>query len=268
MDRTQIIERAFGLVQAVLAYVTRAREFFYAVVLSDRQCPHCGGSLAMEVEGRCRCRSCGSAFDATVAYQRCSACGGRPRLRVRRYTCGSCGTEVISRFLFDGLVFDTEYFRHRMAESRRRRQEVRERVRQMLAESRSGVAELPPADFDATPDLLEALNGLTAGGAPVMAYAPRGRFDLNRYQRHIQAHIRPIPLSLEEIPPLGEDGKIDRIWRFIAIIFLAHAGIVDVWQDGRAVMVRKREADAEGHGVPGDVEEPDGVEGLVGRAEA
>jgi hypothetical protein len=268
MDRTRIIERAFGLVRAVAAYAARVRAFFYAVVLSDRFCLDCGGSLVMEVEGRCRCRSCGSAFDPTVAYQRCPACGGSPRLRVRRYACSLCGAEVVSRFLFDGLVFDSEYFRQKMAESRRRQQEVRERVRQMLAESRSGTVELPPADLDVASDLLAALQALTVGAIPVTAYMPRGDFDLNRYQTHIQAHIGPIPLSLEEIPPLSDNGRVDRIWRFIAIIFLAHAGLLDVWQDGRAVMVREREADAEGQGVPGESEESDGVEGLVGRAEA
>jgi hypothetical protein len=137
----------------------------------------------------------------------------------------------------------------------------------MLAESRSGIVELPPADLDGAPDLLAALNGLAVGGDALTAYVPCCEFDLKRYQRHVQAHIRPIPMSLEEIPPLGEDGRIDRVWRFIAIIFLAHAGLLDVWQNGRAVMVRKREADAEGQGVPGDVEEPDGVEGLVGRVQ-
>jgi hypothetical protein len=38
--------------------------------------------------------------------------------------------------LFDGLVFDTDYFRQKMVESRQRKREQRERVRQMLAEIR------------------------------------------------------------------------------------------------------------------------------------
>ncbi|MBA7657537.1 hypothetical protein ES703_65476 [subsurface metagenome] len=268
MDRTQIIERALGLAQAVARFVARAREFFYEVVLSDRSCSRCGGSLAMEADGRCRCRSCGSVFDPTVVYQRCPGCGGRPRLRVRRYACASCGADVVSRFLFDGLVFDTEYFRQRMAESRRRRQEVRERVRQMLAEGRSEYLEPLPADLDSTPGLLAALNGLSDAATEQPLHELRSQFDLQRYEAHIQAHIRLIPLSLEEIPPLGEDGRSDRICRFMAIIFLAHAGLLTVWQDGEAVMVRKREANTEGQGVPGGSEKSDGVEELVGRVEA
>lgn len=268
MDRRQIIEHALGLVQVVARFVARARQFFYSVVLSDRTCPRCSGPVTMESEGRCRCRSCGTVFDPTVVYQVCRSCGGRPRLRVRRYACALCGAEVVSRFLFDGRVFDTEYFRQRMVESRRRREALRDRVRQMLAESRSGIVELPPADLAAVPDLLSALNGLAGSGCLVSGFAPRGEFDLKRYQSHIQAHLGPFPLSLQEVPPLEEDGRIDRVWRFIAVVFLAHAGVIDIWQAGSEIMVIKREANTEGQGVPGESEEPDGIEGTVGRIEA
>ena len=61
---------------------------------------------------------------------------------------------------------------------------------------------------------------------------PRDPFDLTRYQAHVQAHIRPIA-NLEQIPPLSEDRRKDRVWRFIAIIFLAHAGLIDIWQNGQ-----------------------------------
>jgi rubredoxin len=268
MDRTRIIERAFGLAQAVAEFVARAREFFYEVVLSDRTCPRCGGSLTMEAEGRCRCRACGLAFDPAVAFQACPACGGKPELRVRRYECAGCGAEVVSRFLFESLAFDADYFRQRMAESRERRQEQRERVRTMLAQSRSGVLSPPAADLGAIPGLTDALNGLTAGIEVPFAHLPRDGFDLKRYQCHIQAHIGAIASSFEEIPPLDGNARIDRIWRFIAIIFLAHAGIADVRQHGQTIMVKQRETDREGQGVPGDLEDADGIEGSLGGAEA
>ena len=66
----------------------------------------------------------------------------------------------------------------------------------------------------------------------------------------------------------GEDDRLGRIWRFIAIVFLDHAGLIQVWQDGPDVIVMQREADREGQDVPGDLKDLDGVEGPVGRAEA
>ena len=268
MDRTQIIERALGLAQAVAGFVSRARQFFHAVMLYGHRCPSCGGSLQMEQERRCRCRCCGDIFDPTAAFQRCPACGGSARLRIRRYECVTCNTEIVSRFLFDGRVFDAAYFRQKMVEHRQRKRELRSRVRQMLSGTRSNAIAVPPAELAGVPGLLEALNSLTAGAEAALTSGIERRFDLHRYQKHIQAHLRPFPTALDDLPPLSENRRLDRIWRFIAIIFLAHAGLASVWQEGENILVKQREADREGSNVPGDSEQADGVEGLVGRAEA
>ena len=263
-----IIRQAFRLMEAVTGFAGRARKLYYAVMLLGHSCPACDGRLAMVAEGHCQCRSCGHEFDPTVALQRCSMCGGKAVLRVRRYQCQQCGTEVASQFLFDGLVFDTEYFRQKMAESRKRKNERRERVREMLAESRSGALQTPAADLDAVPGLIEALNGLTASTDDPLPWKPEASFDLKRYERHVQAHIRDFPTSLDELPPLEENARRDRIWRFIAVVFLAHFGLIDIWQDGQEIMVMKHEANGEGQDIPGDIETADGIEGTLGRAEA
>ena len=264
IDRADIVESSFALVSAVSRFATRARMFFYEVVLSDHVCPTCGGPLSMQGEGRSQCHACRRVVDPTLKFQVCSRCGGRPQLRTRRYECSACGAEIVSRFLFDGLVFDTEYFRRKMAEHRQRKLERRERVRQMLAENRSGVLTPRAADLSASPGLADALNMLVGMEATLPAYSPRSEFDLGRYQTHIQAHIGPFAISMDEIPPLGGSARNDRVWRFVTIIFLAHAGIIEVWQEGQAVMLRQHEANREGPHVPGDSEETDGVEGLAG----
>lgn len=268
MDRTQIIEKAAGLGQAVAVLVARVRQFFYEVMLAEHPCPGCGGRLAMSGECRCSCRSCGRELDPTISFQTCPACGGMPYLRVRRYACGRCGAEVASRFLFDGPAFDDAYFRQKMAESRQRRRDLRERVRKMLAESRSGVVFPPAADLGSVPGLLTALDALTAMHDTTLAHDSRRRFDLARYQSHVEANLRACPISMADIPPLSEDVRMDRIGRFIAIIFLAHAGLIDIWQAGPDIMVMKREADREGQELSGDPPKADGIEGPLGGAEA
>ena len=250
-EEIDIIGLAFKLAEAVSRLLAHARRFFYEVVLSSYACPRCGGTLAMLRDGRCRCTACGLDLDPTVAFQRCSACGGVPVLRISRYRCRACGADVPSRFLFDGLVFDAEYFRQKMTESRHRKCDKREQVRKMLAESRSGPVSPPPADLEAIPGLLDALNGLTVG-VDVAAWLPLCKgFDLNRYQRHVQAYLSEVELGFDDIPPLDQDARLDRIWRFIAIIFLAHAGQVIIEQEGQRILVRQNEADREGQGVPG-----------------
>ncbi|MBU0717179.1 MAG: hypothetical protein KJ749_02940 [Planctomycetes bacterium] len=267
IDRQRIVESSFALMAAVSRFAARARAFFYEVMLSDHTCPTCDGPLTMQGEGRCRCQACRQVVDPTLTFQACPRCGAKPRLRLRRYECSACGAEIVSHFLFDGLVFDADYFRRKMGEHRQRRAEQRERVRQMLAENRSGVLTPPAADLGAVPGLADALNRLTGGMKTPLAYLPCDGFDLNRYQAHIRAHIRPFAMSLDEIPPLGENARNDRVWRFITIIFLAHARIIEIWQDGQTVMLKQYETNREGPHVPGDVEEIDGVEGLVGRVE-
>lgn len=262
-----IIRQAFRLLEAVTGFAGQARKLYYEVMLLGHSCPACGGRLAMIDEGRCRCRSCDQEFDPTIAFQCCSMCGGKAVLRVRRYQCRQCGDEVASRFLFDGLVFDTEYFRQKMAESRKRKNERRERVRKLLAESRSGALQTPAADLDAVPGLLEALNSLTADTDDPLPWKPEAGFDLKRYERHIQAHIRDFPTSLDGLPPLEADTRKDRIWRFIAVIFLAHFALIDIWQDGQEIMVMKHETNREGQDISGDIEGTDGIERTLGKVE-
>ena len=262
-----IIRQAFRLMEAVTGFVGRARKLYYAVVLLGHCCPGCGGRLVMAGEGLCRCRSCNSELDPTVAFQRCGVCGGTPEVQLRRYRCKICGNDITSRFLFDGLAFNRQYFRQKMVESRRQRKQQRERVRKMLAESRSGNLQLPVADLSAVPGLEEALNGLTVDLAELVPWVPQEGFDLKRYQSHIQAHIQDFPISLEEIPPL-KDTRKDRIWRFVAVIFLAHMGIINIWQDGQEIMVIKNGSDTEGFGIHEDTESADGLEGSLGGVEA
>ena len=268
LDRTGMIGLAFGVARAVAGWAEHARLFFYDVVLADRTCPDCEGPLGMVAEGRCRCKSCGRVFDPTPAFQTCPGCGGPVELKVSRYRCCECGADVPSRFLFDGLVFDAEYFRQRMDEHRQRKLAQRERVRQMLAGSRSEALLPSSADLDEVPGLAEALNNLVSGIPMVQLPWSKDDFDLRRYEGHLQAHIGAIPLAFEHIPPLAENRRLDRVRRFIAILYLASAGIIDVWQDGQVVMVMKHETDGERQGLLGDAEDADGVEGPVGGATA
>ena len=233
-----IILMSRRLTGAVEQLVQRTRRVYYEVVLMGHTCPACGGTLAMIGESRCRCSGCGQDWDPTVEFQRCGNCGGVPRLRIRRYRCTRCGEDLASRFVFDGLVFDAEYFRSAVAASRARKRERRTAARLAAIENRSNALEAPELDLRSVPGLIEALNSMT--GPPEIAFAAQAAstFDLRRYERHIQAHIHAIEINFDEIPQLVDRVRIDRIWRFIALIFLAHAGVVAIRQSGVRIMVR------------------------------
>ena len=122
--------------------------------------------------------------------------------------------------------------------------------------------------MDAIPGLLNALNSLTAGLDAAFTTESREEFDLKRYETHIKAHIQDFSINLRDIPPLSENLRKDLIWRFIAAIFLAHVGIVDIWQKDQEIMVIKHEINRKRQDVLGELEEADGIEGFVGGIEA
>ena len=214
-----IIALAFDMAAAVEKFLVKAKRFYYLVMLFSYRCPKCRGSLMMVTEGTCRCKKCRYEFDPTIEFQRCLNCGGVPILRVRRYQCKKCGGDITSKFLFDGIVFDTEYFRQKMAESRRRKQEQKQRVQQMLAECRSEPLALKAPDLNSVPGLVDALNGLTAGLDASVLPELKDKFDLGHYQEHIRSYLETDPMDLRQIPPLAENLRLDLIWKFIAAIF-------------------------------------------------
>ena len=257
-----IIRRAFVMLEAVQHLFARAKRFYYMVVLLGHRCGGCNGRLLMTSESRCRCIRCNREFDPTVKFQRCPQCSGIPALRVRRYYCKNCGSEIVSKFVFETLPFEREYFKEKMAESRRRRQEKRQQVREMLAQSRSEALPLDAVDLDSVPGLVAALNSLSQGIDEQMLVELKGKFDLDRYQEHIKAHIEDLPIDLRGIPAIIEDARKDLIWRFIAVIFLEHEGEVEIRQEGQIIWVSKY-ADRQGQDVSGDIEEVNGIEGLA-----
>lgn len=152
-----------------------------------------------------------------------------------------------------------------MVEHRQRTREKRERIRRLLAASRSPPIAPGVAELNSVPGLLDALNALTDQAGEIGSFEPRNTFDLKLYQSHIRAHLTPIGVAFEEIPPLNDDARLDRIWRFIAVIFMAHAGVLELRQSSQTITLY--ETHTEGQDVPGDLETADGVQRPMGRVE-
>ena len=262
-----IIACAFELEAAVKQLCRKIRLFFYQVVLSGFRCPACDGSLVMIADGLCGCKQCGYEFDPTLEFQQCADCGAKVKLKVSRYFCRCCNREIGSKFLFDGRVYDRTYFSAKMAQSRKQKEKKRQELQQKVLQYRSGGIQTEPVDHAGMADLLAAIDGLTKGVKPAIPLPTEDGFDLRRYQRHIQAHIDDFEINLRDIPPLIENARKDLIWRFIAVIFLAHAGAVDIRQDGLDIKVTKNETDGKGQDFSGEFEEPDGFKRPVGRIE-
>jgi hypothetical protein len=240
------------------ALVEAVRQLFYRLVLLNHVCPDCGGGLAMAREGSCRCLACDKQMDPTVTFQRCPDCEGELELRISRYRCRRCHRDVASQFLFDGKVFDAEYFQQKMAEARqRRRQQKTERAERAVVE-RSPRVVPGPADPGAVPGLTEALNSLTLDAAPETVERAKAQFDLHRCEQHVLANLAAgEAVPFDDLPGLDEGDRLERVWLFIAVVFLMHSGSLTAWQDGTTLWVMKHEADGKRQGVPADAQAPD-----------
>jgi hypothetical protein len=129
----------------------------------------------------------------------------------------------------------------------------------MLAECRSEPLALKAPDLNSMPGLVDALNDLTAGLDASVALELKDKFNLGHYQEHIKSHLETAPIDLRQIPPLAEDQRLDLIWKFIAAIFLDHAGLVYIYQQDDTIWVMKYDYN-KGQGISGEAEEIDGFE--------
>lgn len=238
-------------IRRVEAFKSLVRDFYFEVLLSVHACPRCGGRLRMASQSQCTCK-CGLVLDPTLEFQRSHCCDARLIRRVCHYTCSTCGQVIPSKFLFDERLFDTEYFRQKMAESRGNRQKKREEVRLLLAASRSKPLMLDNScELDSVPGLVMALDEFIghAQSTPFQYFNPKSEFCMEEYRDTILAAIQDCNRYFSAIQPLYSDQRRDRIWRFMTLIFMDHEGEVDLVQRDNDILVMRHEADREGQAV-------------------
>ena len=235
LSRTAMVEAGDRILNRVSELRDQARRLYYAVMLFQRECVSCGAcALEMLRDSWCRCRTCGGEFDPTPCFQRCPDCDSTLMLKRMHYWCPQCRTTVRSRFCFDEAIFDPAYFREMMRESRERKREAVERMREMLASCRSSTyfpTDPPiPDDADAMDAALSHFLGMpidvAAENAPDLP-----PFDLDAYRHHLLGLVPGCVVDFEGVSRVIAEPRLDRIYRFIAAIFMDHAGELRIEQD-------------------------------------
>ena len=235
--------RAIGRVLIRLAdFKDFAREFYFAVILSAHSCPKCDGRFSMAGEGQAKCDGCNIRLDPTVAFQRSPCCGARLAQRMLHYACSQCGKIVPSRFLFDERLFDKAYFREMMRESRARAAKKKEDVRRLLANSKSDELKLHEVpSLEAIPGLESALDNFIqrneVGEADLMSYRSPV-FCMDRYRDHLHSVLGSEANLFSSINPMIENRQLDKIWRFITLIFMWQDREVDLRQYGSDLLIQ------------------------------
>lgn len=242
MWRNHLVKALISVLGRFAEFKERARDFYFEVLLSQYRCPKCGGRVRMTGQSECAC-ACGNTFDPTVTFQKSPCCGTDLRRKTHHYACSRCNKTVPSRFLFDEQLFDKDYFREMMRNSRDRARKRKEAIRMLLAESRSAELSLMQTpDLDSIPGLVRDLDEFINGGLIEICTVPfdsASRFRMGDYRDHILSRLDWDNIHFSEIGPIIEDFRQDKIWRFVTLVFMENDREVELTQDGDDLWVQK-----------------------------
>jgi len=130
-------------------------------------------------------------------------------------------------------VFDAAYFREMMRESRARKESRTEELRALLAGARSSPA-VSDCPMDAGFAELQAdLDRVVA--IPVTVFRntllKKPAFQVDLYRRHIRELVEGCVVNFDGISPLLQDTRLDRVFRFIAVVFMDQEGVLEIQQE-------------------------------------
>ena len=220
-------------------YRSRARAFFHEVVLLPFACPACEASLTMTSTSRAKCNGCGQELNPTTTFQRSTCCGSALRLARQHYVCTTCRTIVPSRFLFVERVFDSNYFRQRMAESRERTRRRREELHRLMVREQSGQLDLTDVPSrDAVNELFAQLDVFV--GVPEVSldiFCEDDGVSIEAYRESLRCAMAGCMRRFDAFPPLHANRRTDRARRFVALVYMEHDREVVLHQRDNDILV-------------------------------
>ena len=113
----------------------------------------------------------------------------------------------------------------------------------LLAESRSGALPLmEEPNLDSVPGLVQDLNDFIQEN-PIqlgqLAFDTQSPFRMDDYREHILSTLGWNGVFFSDIVPLIEDCRLDKIWRFITLIFMQNDGEIELTQNGNEILIKR-----------------------------
>jgi len=242
LSRNPLVKAIWRVFYRIKVFKEQVRDFYYDVILSAYPCPKCGDRLKMIGQSKCSC-SCGNVLDPTIAFQKSSCCNACLVRKTFHYACSKCNKTVPSWFLFDEKLFDNVYFQEMMQESRKRAKSKKEEIRKLLAESRSGrLSFMEGPDLGSVPGLLDDLNDFVRGSPDQIChlFMPiNSPFNMDNYRKHILSGLGWDSLLFSRMDPLIENRRLDKIYRFVTLIFMQNDREVELTQHGHDLLVQR-----------------------------
>lgn len=238
--KTDLLTRMAAVENVIESYRTSVRSFYFSVLLSKFQCPQCQGQFEIIGPSSALC-GCGATFDPTMTFQKSGCCGAVLVKRQCHYACSVCGDVVPSNFLFDEVIFDSEYFREKMRLSREQRRREQAETRAILqVEWSSTLSFFDEVDLNAVPGLLTDLDDLIgARNNDERLQEWEKSLTLDDYRLHI-VNLLQTEVFFSSIVPLISEERRDKVYRFISLIFMEQDREVRLSQYGEDILVERR----------------------------
>jgi hypothetical protein len=119
-----------------------------------------------------------------------------------------------------------------------------------LADSRSDALALTQTpDLESAPGLVEDLNVFVqaeSDGPNQIVFEEKPHFSMDDYRDHINRILSWDGISFSEIVPLINDVRIDRVWRFITLVYMHQDREVNLAQHGNDILVKRVYHEAHG----------------------
>lgn len=224
---------------AISSFRGNAKKFYFEALASRYSCPACGNRFELSGRAEAVC-TCGISFDPTLQFQKSRCCDAILTKRILHYACSACGQTVPSRFFFDEQLFDPEYFREHVRQSRERARRREAVVQEMLRLARShSLILLDEIDLNALPHLTEDLDQLVGFREVAVEQCDLGESpSFQQYCRHISQHLEKAIL-FSAMEPLFSDERWDKVHRFAALIFMDHNREINLYQLENDILVSR-----------------------------
>jgi len=213
------------------------------VLLSKHSCLKCNGRPRLISDRVAECTNCFYQFDPTLEFQRCPQCGSKLIKKTYYYYCPQCQTPQRSIFSIDNWLYFPEYFSEKMKESRKAKRQKIEAMKKLLAYARSSNYVSNQFDLNSILGLNDTLNNFIHSISFKQFDAKeikKAKFDLNQYRNHI-LDILPTDCVtyFDGISPIIPNHRLDRIFRFIALIYMWHYGEIILTQIDKLIKVER-----------------------------
>ncbi len=243
LSKKSFIRDGEKLLCLVHEYKKDVKDFYYDVILSKHKCPVCHSKLKMIGTSKAECMSCGQNLDPTLVFQDSSCCREKLILKYSHYACSHCNKTVPSKFLFDERVFDKSYFRQMMKECRDKARKRQAEIKRFMIQSRSRTLELMDEPFlGNVPGLVEALDNFVQsqnGSCDDYMCESKVSFHMDGYRTHIMNYLDWGKKLFSSFLPIQENHRLDRIWRFVTLIFMQQEGEVKLTQNENDLWVQR-----------------------------